>query len=55
MKEYSVSFYLNDMYHSYLVDADNEAEAILKVMKSLNSRSKEIMHGFKIERYYRPW
>lgn len=55
MKEYEVSYYLHDMYHSYIVDADNEAEAITKALSRLNSRSKEIMHDFKVERYYRPW
>lgn len=55
MREYLVSYYLNDMLHSWIVEADNEAEAILKALKSLNDRSKEIMHDFKIERYYRPW
>lgn len=55
MREYSVTYYLGDMYHSYIVDADNEAEAITKALANLNSRSKEIMHDFKIERYYQPW
>ncbi len=55
MKEYEVSYYLGDMYHCCIVEADNEAEAILKELRTLNDRSKEIMHDFKIERYYRPW
>ena len=55
MKEYEVSYYLHDMHHCCIVEADNEAEAILKELKTLNDRSKEIMHDFKIERYYQSW
>lgn len=55
MKEYEVSYYLGDTYHSCIVEANNEAEAILKKLNSLPDRCKEIMHDFKIERYYQPW
>ncbi len=55
MREYSVTYYLGDMYHSYVVDADNEAEAVMKVLNRLPDVCKAIMHDFKIERYYQPW
>ena len=55
MKEYSVSYYLNDMYHTYLVDAHYEAEAYEKVLKMIPDACKPIMHDLKIVRYYRKW
>lgn len=53
MFEWQVSFYLNDMLHQYVIDADNEADAYIKVVKCLVN--KKIMHGLKVERYQRPW
>lgn len=53
MKTYRVKYYLKDMLHTYLVDAENEAEAISKVIKGLYS--PEIMHDFSIERYFEEW
>ena len=55
MKEYSVSYYLDNMYHTYLVDAHHEAEAYEKVLKGIPEACKPIMHDLKIERYYRKW
>lgn len=52
MKTYQVSYYLGEMYHKYLVDAENEYEAIRKSVGRLPQTSKEIIHDFKIERYY---
>lgn len=53
MKTYSVSYYLSGMYHTYLVDAENEAGAIQKVLGGLYH--PEIMHDFKIKRYHEVW
>jgi hypothetical protein len=55
MKEYEVSYYLGNMYHSCIVEANNEAEAILKKLKSLPDCCKAIMHDFNIERYHQHW
>lgn len=55
MKEYKVSYMLGDMYHSYIETAENEARAIQKVLNRLPDGSKEIMHEFKIERYFQKW
>lgn len=56
MKEYRVSYYLSAMYHSYVVEAENE----FSVLKSLVSkfdrlRTGELLHDIKIERYYQEW
>ena len=53
--KYIVSYYIADLYHSYVVTADNEASAIKNVMKSMPSKSAELMHSFNIERYYLEW
>lgn len=55
MKEYKVSYMLGDMYHSYIEAAENEAKAIQKVLNRLPDECKEIMHDFKIERYFQKW
>lgn len=55
MKEYSVSYYLGDMYHSYLVDADNEFEATEKVMRGIPKTSKHIFRDLTVKRYFREW
>jgi hypothetical protein len=52
---YQISYYLGDMYHVYLMDANNEAEAITKALNRIQDRSKVILHDFKIERYYPEW
>lgn len=53
MKNYYVSYYLDKMYHNYIVEAENEVAAIQKVLRGLYS--PEIFHDFKIERCYPEW
>lgn len=48
MKDYRVSFYLGDMLHSYIVEAENEYKAIQKAL-IMPEGSAEILHDFKIE------
>ena len=55
MKDYNVSYMLGDMYHSYIITAENEAQAILRTVNRLPDGSKEILHDFKIERYIQKW
>ena len=55
MNEYRISYYLRDMYHTYIMEAKNEAEAILKAVNRLPEGSKEIMHHFSIEKYVQKW
>lgn len=55
MKEYKVSYMLGSMYHSFIETAENESRAIQKVLNRLPDGSKEIMHEFKIERYFQEW
>lgn len=55
MLEYSVSYYLGDMYHSYLVDAGNEFEATEKVLSRIPKTSQYLFRGLKIERFFREW
>lgn len=55
MNDYKVSYYLGDMYHTYILTAENEAQAILKAVNRLPDGSKAILHDFKIERYIQKW
>lgn len=54
MKEYRVRYYLSDMYHTYIITAENEYKAIKKAL-SIPEECKELLHDFKIDRYYQPW
>lgn len=55
MKDYQVSYYLGDMLHGYVLTANNEAEAIVKVVNSLPDCCQKILHDFKIQRYVQEW
>lgn len=48
MKNYIVSYYLGDMYHSYTIVASNEAEAILNCLNRIPSSSQKIFKDFSI-------
>jgi hypothetical protein len=49
MKQYQVSYKLGKMYHTYLVSADNEAEAIKKAINRIPC--PEILSEFRINEY----
>lgn len=55
MKTYRVSYYLGNMLHSYLIDAEHENEAIQKALTGVPSTSRHLFHDFKIERYFQEW
>ena len=51
--EFRVKYYLGYMYHSYIIEAENEAVAIMKAIREIPA--KEIMHDFKIEKHFQAW
>ena len=53
--DFKVSYKLGNMYHTYLIIAQNQKEAEQKALKSIPETSKTILHNFKVERYYRAW
>ena len=53
MIEYKVKYDFGEMYHSYIIVAKNEAEAIEKALKRIPH--PEIMHDFSIEKYVPEW
>lgn len=55
MKTYKVSYYLDNFYHTYLIDAENECSAIEIAIRTIPDTSKSLMHDFKIERYFQEW
>ena len=55
MKKWQVTYYLDNFYHTYVIEASCEAEAYEKVLKSIPATSKPIMHDLKIERYFQEW
>ena len=50
MKVYQVSYYLGSMYHTYCIEAEDEAYAIYKALGCIPESSRRILHDFKIER-----
>lgn len=55
MKEYDVSYYLHDMYHSIIVEGLNEVDAIKNALHRIPERNHPFLHDFKIKRYFREW
>ena len=55
MLEYRVSYYLGDMYHSYIVDAENEYEATMRVLRTIPEGSQKIFRELKVYRASREW
>lgn len=53
MKEYQVSYYIGKMFHTYIVDAKDEADARERVIKS--SYYPELISELKAVRYFREW
>ena len=55
MKTYKVRYYLDNFYHTYLIDAENEYDAIDLAIRSIPSTNQPLLHDFKIERYFQEW
>ena len=55
MEKYRVSYYLDNFYHTYLIDAENECSAIELAIRAIPDTSKPVLHDFKIERYIQAW
>lgn len=55
MKEFYVSYLLGEFYHSFIIEAENEAEAIFKALNMMGNRSRSHLHNFKIEEYVQKW
>lgn len=55
MKTYKVSYYLDNFYHTYLIEAENEFYAIEEAIRHIPYTSRPLLHDFKIERYFQKW
>lgn len=55
MKEYQVSYCIGNMYHAYLIDAENEAAAYEKVLRTMPPASKAALHDLRIKRHFAEW
>lgn len=55
MLDWQVSYYLYNMYHSYVIEAKNYFEAHKKVLDSIPKTSQNIFRCLKIERHYLDW
>ena len=49
MRNYVVSYYLWDFYHTYTVCAENEIDAAVKAVIRIPDNSKPGLHDFKVE------
>ena len=53
MKDYQVSYCIGSMFHTYIIEAENEEQARIKLMKS--APYPELLQDIKIERRYTDW
>lgn len=49
MKNYIISYYLDDFYHTHTQEAKNMVEAIEKAMKRIPETSRSLFHDLKVE------
>jgi hypothetical protein len=55
MATYKVKYYLDDMLHTYFVDAENEYEAMVKALDNVPKTSAHLLHDLRVERHYKEW
>lgn len=49
MRDYVVSYYLGEMYHTYTVEAKNEYEATMKALRAIPEGSQKHFRKFHVE------
>ena len=50
MKDWQVSYYLGDMFHCYVIEAENEYDATLKLLNSIPKGSHKLFRDLKVAR-----
>ena len=55
MKDYCVSYYLSDFYHTYTIEAENEFQAMQEALNRIPEGSQKLFHDFKIKRTETIW
>lgn len=55
MRDYVVSYWLDDFYHTFTIEAENEVQAMKEVVDRIPDTSMSIFHDFKIERAKTVW
>ena len=52
MLNWQVSYYLDDMLNTYVIEAKNYFEAYKKVLNNIPKTSQDIFRNLKIKRYH---
>ena len=55
MKDWQVSYYLDDMFHCYVIEAENEYDATLKLLNSIPKGSHKLFRDLKVARKKVDW
>ena len=55
MKDWQVSYYLDDMFHCYVIEAENEYDATLKLLNSIPKGSQKLFRDLKVARRKVDW
>lgn len=55
MKDWQVSYYLDDMFHCYVIEAENEYDATLKLLNSIPKGSQKLFRDLKVARKKVDW
>lgn len=55
MKDWQVSYCLGNMFHAYVIEAENYFEALQKVLNRIPQTSQDIFNDLKVEECYSKW
>lgn len=55
MLDWSVSYYLGNTFHQYVVEAKNYYDAHQKVLNKIPASSQDAFRHLRVERYYMIW
>lgn len=55
MNDWQVSYYLGDMFHCYVIEAENEYDATLKLLKSIPEGSQKIFRDLIVAKRKQEW
>ena len=55
MLEWKVRYFVGNMLHSYVLDAETQLDAIMKAINRIPEGSRCFVSDFSVERNYKEW
>jgi len=50
MNTYRITYQIGDKYQGWVVEAETEVEAIVRILDSISKEASLLLHGFAIEK-----